>query len=86
MTKLFIAKTPNPIQIRQSNFVPEGDICGQGDRSRASSNRDFRAIILYDFLGGKPYQECFLSLAICFGDKSPAKSTVTKWYREFQFG
>ena len=35
------------------------------------SNRDFRAMIVYDFLGGKSYQECFLGLPICFGDKPP---------------
>ena len=56
---------------------------GQGDCSRATtmdlSNRDVRAMILYDFLGGKSYQEYFSSLTICFVvAKSPAKFTVTK--------
>ena len=35
-------------------------------------------MILYDFLGGKSYRECFSSLTIRFGEKSPAKSTDTK--------
>ena len=132
MTKVFIAKTQTPIQIRLSNFVPEGNIyiyseeagakpakyfvnklqnyrrfagtpllffltiyiyryiSGQGDCSRASimdlSNRDIRAMILYDLLGGKSYQESFSSLSKCFGERSPTKSTVTKWYRELQCG
>ena len=83
MTKLFTAKTPNPIQIRRSNFIP-GNMSGEGDCSHAFTvdlfNRDFRAMILYDFLGGKSYQECFLSLTKC------VLGTVTRWYREFQFG
>ena len=57
---------------------------GQCDCSRAFSmglaNRDFHAMILYDFLGGKSYQECFSNLTIYFGEQSPTKSTVTKWY------
>ena len=44
---------------------------GRGDCSRAFtmdlSNRDFREMNLYDFLDGKSYRECFLSLTICFG-------------------
>ena len=84
MTKLFIAKAPNPIQIRRTNVVPEGNICLARLTALVLftvvlSNPDFRAMILSD-LGGKSYQECFSSLAIsCFGEKSPAKSTVTKW-------
>ena len=34
MTKLFIAKKPNPIQIQQSNFVPEGNMSVLGDCCR----------------------------------------------------
>ena len=45
-----MAKTPNIIQIRQSNLVPKGNMAGQGDCSRAFtmdlSNHDFRAMIL----------------------------------------
>ena len=45
------------------------------------SNRDFRAMIYKAFFGGKSHHECFPSLNTCFGEKSSAKSTVTKWYR-----
>ena len=52
MKKVFIAKMPNPIQIRRSNFVPEGNMFSQGDCSHALtmdlSNRDFDAMILYE--------------------------------------
>ena len=63
---------------------------GEGDCSLAftldHSIRDFCAMILHDFPVGKSYRECFSSLTICFGDKSTAKSTVTKCYRELKFG
>ena len=35
--------------------------------------------------GSKSYQECFVTLTICLGEKSPSASTVTKWYRKFWF-
>ena len=82
MTKLFTAKTPNPIQIRRSNFIP-GNMSGEGDCSHAFTvdlfNRDFRAMILYDFLGGKSYQECFVSLTKCVLGTDQMVQRISVW-------
>ena len=65
MTKFVKAKMPNSIQTGLSSIAPEGFMSGHGDCCRAStmdlSSRDFRAMILSDFLGGRSYQECFAS-------------------------
>ena len=57
---------------------------GKGDGSSASSvdlsRRDFRTMMYYDFCQGKSFQECFQSLKYCFGDQSPAKATVFRWF------
>ena len=50
------------------------------------SNRDIRAMILCDLFGGKSYEERLARLTVCFWGRSPAKSTVTKWYRQCHFG
>ena len=55
MTKLSVAKTPNSINIQLSNCIPEGNMSGQGAWPREFtmyylSNRDYRAMMLYDFL------------------------------------
>ena len=90
MTKFVIAMMPNPIHIGQSSIAPASNMSGQGDCSCAFtmdlSNRDFRAMILFDFFGGRSYWECFTSSAIFWGEKSPTKSTMIKWYRKFQLG
>lgn len=49
-------------------------------------NRDFRAMIYYDLKRGLSFQESYESLHKAFGPIAPAKSTVSKWYREFGFG
>ena len=100
MTKFIIAKMPNPSQIGWSNIAPEGCMSGQGDCSRAFT-WILKIVIFVQWLcmtfwgvgwGGECYHECFASLTFFFfffwggGDKSPAKSTVTKWYRKFQSG
>ena len=35
---------------------------------------------------GKSFQECFQSLKRCFGDQSPSKATVFRWFRQFISG
>ena len=63
---------------------------GMCDRSSASSvdlsRRDFRAMMYYDYCQGKSFQECFKSLKHCFGDQSPSKATVFRWFRQFMSG
>ena len=63
---------------------------GKGDVSSASSvdllRRDFRAMMYYDYYQGKSFQECFQSLKHCYGDQSPSKATVFRWFRQFMSG
>ena len=63
---------------------------GEGDVPSASSvdlsRRDFRAMVYYDYCQEKSFQECFQSLKHCFGDQSPAKATVFRWFRQFMSG
>ena len=63
---------------------------GKGDGSSASSvdlsQRDVRAMMCYDFCQGKSFQECFQTLKHCFGDQSPSKATVFRWFRQFMSG
>ena len=40
----------------------------------------------YDYRHGKSIQECFQSLKHCFGDQSPSKATVFRWFRQFMSG
>lgn len=50
------------------------------------SNRDFRAMIFYDFKRGLSYHESFDTLRTTFGDKSPSIATIHFWFREFKRG
>ena len=63
---------------------------GKGDGSSVScvdlSRRDFQAMMYYDYCQGKSFQECFQSLKHCFGDQSPSKATVFRWFRQFISG
>ena len=49
-------------------------------------NRDFRAMIFYDLKRGLTFHESHKNLCEAFGSIAPAKSTVSKWFREFGFG
>ena len=40
-------------------------------------------MMYYDYYRGKSFQECFQSLKHCFGDQSPSKATVFRWFRQF---
>ena len=63
---------------------------GKGGGSSASSvdlsQRDFRAMMYYDYCQGKSFQECFQSLKRCFEDQLPSKATVFRWFRQFMSG
>ena len=48
--------------------------------------RDFRAMMYYDYCQGKSFQECFQSLKHYFGDQSPSKTTVFRWFTQFMSG
>ena len=63
----------------------------KGDGSSASnvvdlSRKDFPSMMYYDYCQGKFFQECFQSLKHCFGDQSPPKATVFRWFRQFMSG
>ena len=63
---------------------------GKGDGSYVSSvdlsRRDFRAMMNYEYCQGNSFQKCFLNLKHCFGDQSPFKATVFRWFRQFMSG
>ena len=40
----------------------------------------------YYYCQGKSFQGCFQSLKHCFGDQSPSKATVLRWFRQFMSG
>ena len=37
----------------------------------------------YDYCQETSFQDCFQSLKHCFGDQSPSKATVFRWFRQF---
>ena len=49
-------------------------------------NHDFRATIYYDLKRGLTYHESHKNFSKAFESIAPGKSTVSKWFREFQFG
>ncbi|MFX9165696.1 hypothetical protein ABTN87_19735, partial [Acinetobacter baumannii] len=46
----------------------------------------FRAMIFYDFKAGLNPAECVQRLQLAFGDESPARATVFRWFKEFSRG
>ena len=47
-------------------------------------NREhFRAIIFYKFRGGLTQQQCINELNSIFGDEAPSRTSVSRWYDEF---
>ena len=40
-------------------------------------------MMYYDFCQEKSFQGCFLNLKHCFGDQSPPKATIVRWFRQF---
>ena len=49
-------------------------------------NGDFRVMICYDLKRGLTYHESPQKLREVFGSIAPGKSTVSKWFPEFEFG
>ena len=50
-------------------------------------NRDhFRAIIFYNFRSGLTQQQCIAELNSFFGDETPSRTCVYRWYDEFNRG
>lgn len=85
MQKIYIFQLTN--SILEGTMNGEGDaFSGSPDANERPSRRDFRAMIYYDYLQGKSFQQSLSSLAQCFGDQSPSRTTVFRWYKEFQFG
>lgn len=50
------------------------------------NRENFRAMIFYDFRHGLSQQECIDQLNLTFGDEAPSKTTVYRWYSEFNCG
>ena len=48
--------------------------------------RDFRAMIYYDYCRNLSPKECLDELITAFGDRSPDKDTVYRWFNDFKFG
>ena len=50
-------------------------------------NREhFRAIIFYKFRRGLTQQQCIDGLKSIFGDEAPSRTSVYRWYGEFNLG
>ena len=49
-------------------------------------SRGFRWIIFHNFQRGLSQQECVDELSFLYGDKAPLKTTVYRWYSEFNQG
>lgn len=47
---------------------------------------NFRSMIHYDFRCGLTQQQSIERLVSAFGDEAPSKSTVQRWFSEFNFG
>ncbi|PRD22361.1 UNVERIFIED_CONTAM: hypothetical protein NCL1_49289 [Trichonephila clavipes] len=60
-------------------------------RSRQSENRrenedDARALSCYDFKARLNQGKCFQRLQLAFGEESPYRATVFRWYKAFCSG
>ena len=50
-------------------------------------NREhFRAIIFYNFRRGLTQQQCIDEVNLSFGDETPSRSSIYRWYGEFNRG
>ena len=47
------------------------------------NRKHFRAIIFYNFRRGLTQQQCIDELNSIFGDKAPSRTSVYRWYGEF---
>ncbi|GFY19506.1 histone-lysine N-methyltransferase SETMAR [Trichonephila clavipes] len=46
----------------------------------------YRAMIFYDFKAGLNQKEYVQRLQLAFGDESPCRATVVRWFKEFYSG
>ena len=81
---------PKNIIFHLAKLVLDGKMFGKGDGfldfAETPSQRDFHAMMSYDYRQGKSFQQSFHSvLSNCFGDQSPSRY-LHNWYKEFQFG
>ncbi|KAL0820759.1 hypothetical protein ABMA28_006579 [Loxostege sticticalis] len=45
-----------------------------------------RAMIYYDFRSGFTQKQCIFLMLSAFGDEAPSKTTIYRWFAEFQRG
>ena len=73
-------------RFRTTIFIPCDKMFDKGgvssDSSVDLSRRDFWAMMYYGYCQGKSFQECFQSLKHCFGDQSPPKASVLRWFSQ----
>ena len=50
------------------------------------NRENFRAIIFYNFRRGLTQQQCIDELNSIFGDEAPSRTSVYRWYEEFNRG
>lgn len=50
------------------------------------SRENLRAMIYYDFKSGLTQKQCGDRMIVAFGDEAPSKTTIYRWYSEFQRG
>ena len=76
-----------PIRRNRSSKVIIWSFSERNSRSAIElSERDFRAMIYYDFLKGLSAVDIHKSLATVFGKNGPSISTIYKWFKEFKCG
>ena len=51
-----------------------------------SNRKHFRAIIFYNFRRGLTQQQCIDELNLIFGDEAPLRTSVYRWYGQFNRG
>ena len=50
------------------------------------NSENFRAIIFYNFRRGLTQQQCIDDLNSIFGDEAPSRTSIYRWYGEFNRG
>ena len=50
------------------------------------NRKHFRAIIFYNFPRGWTQQQCIDEVNLIFGDEAPSRTSVYRWYNEFNRG
>jgi HTH domain in Mos1 transposase len=50
------------------------------------SRSEIRAVLRYNFVCGLNIDQCLEEMTIALGDVCPHRTTIFRWYREFQRG